>query len=298
MRAVRAPLDELAEFSRRSTHEFQRGFIAMASARAREHAGLSWRDEHRRALNGVAEAIGQTMTIANLYGRRRVWLEVDAAESRSFAHSPIVPKVAFAEAVADIIRREARLATSAADIARIYQEGGFALAESADIALTRRIQEIVAQSIARGTPELSAAALVREAGDFTAAYADTVYRTNLSTAYTAGRFEQARDPDVQRAMPAMERTSVRDSAVRRGRPEDHGENHLAADGLVAATDDVIWEGYRPPSGFRCRCAVRLVSVAELRRRGLMDGDRVVRFEPPGLSAFRAHPSFQGVSWSI
>jgi hypothetical protein len=243
-----------------------------------------------RALKGVQAAVGETLVIANLLGRRRVLLDMDA----QFAAVMDVPRVEFADAIASILSREPRLAESAEAVADMYAgRYSFAVARSIDEQLTARIQVAIASLIDRGEPAPKAAAVLAEIGEWTQSYADTVYRTNLSTAYTAGRFAQALEPDVVRALPALERYSVRDSAVRRGRREDGGENHLAAHGLVAAAADPIWKTHAPPSGYRCRCGVRMVSATELRRRGLLDPQgRVKRHEPPGLAAFRAHPNFR------
>lgn len=50
----------------------------------------------------------------------------------------------------------------------------------------------------------------------------------------------------------------RDQKVRRGRPEDHGENHKALDGISAPHDDVVWRRFTPPCGFACRCVLLVV----------------------------------------
>lgn len=46
-----------------------------------------------------------------------------------------------------------------------------------------------------------------------------------------------------------------DDSVRRGRPEDKGENHLAMDGISAPADDMVWSSFTPPLGFGCRCSL-------------------------------------------
>ena len=318
-RPLKDPATEIAEFAARSTDQFRGAFFTLARAVASEDAG-----KRERALERVAKTIGETMALADLFGRRRVWLEVDAAdddhkplsyfqpgrqhlahlncfsvlphveenERIRFAHSPLVPRVAFKEAVLGLVAREPRLAESAEAVSAIYRDRhGFALAKSADLALTDRIQAIVTGAVHDGRTAPSVSRIIAEMGGFTESYADTVYRTNLNTAYTAGRFQQAQEPAVREILPALERFSVTDSAVRQGRPKDHGENHLAAHGLIADTHDAIWRTHAPPSGYRCRCGVRLVPRSELRRRGLLEGSRVVRYTPRGFENFRAHPNF-------
>ncbi|MEJ2435867.1 MAG: phage minor head protein, partial [Pseudolabrys sp.] len=250
------------------------------------------------AMERVARTIGQTMTLADLFGRRRVWLEIDAApvggqpEFVHFEASPVVPHVPFSEAYDDLLRREPRLAENAAEVANLYEtKHAFALARSADKELTSAVERFIAKTVQSGKPAPAAAQIIADMGDWTRAYAGTVYRTNLNTAYTAGRFQQAQEPGVREILPAFERYSIHDSAVRQGRPRDGGENHLAASGLVADTRDAVWRRAAPPSGYGCRCGVRLVPRVELRRRGLLEGDRVLRYEPPGFAAFAPHPNF-------
>jgi len=288
---VRTPESELEEFARRSTDRFARHFIRMA------HGIVGDNKEYESAYDNLARVIGETMTMADLYGRRRLFLELDAAMDRAppdavfdaRTDNPIIPHVAFTDAFNDLIRREPRLAATAQDVADLYKDRySFALVKSADEALTERIRNYVAASV-QGTPSITE--MIREIGDFTKSYADTVYRTNLTTAYTAGRFEQAQDPDVRAVIPAMERFSVRDSALRSGRPQDNGENHAAAHGFVADTRDPMWARVAPPSGYNCRCSVRMVSNWELRKRGLLEGVRVLRYTPPSFENFAPHPRF-------
>ncbi len=291
-RPLRSSESELKEFSRRSTDQFAEAFIGMV----RGIVGDTHK-EYQAAFRKMTEVVGETMTIADLYGRRRVWLEADAAVARAqpeelFAATPLLPSVTFEDAFDSIVSREPRLAMDADLVAQIYQERyGFALARSADAALTGRVQDFVASFVesGRGTPSIPD--VIAGVGDFTRAYAQTVYRTNLTTAYTAGRFKQAQEPGVREVLPAMERWSIRDSGLRSGRPEDNGENHAAADGLVADTRDPIWRTHAPPSGYNCRCGVRMVPRPELRRRNLLEGSRVLRFTPSGFQNFRAHERF-------
>ena len=289
---VKSPESEFNALADRSTDAFALEFFPMLRAVARGDQAAT-----RRARERIAKVLGQTMTLADFMGRRRALLEFDAAVSRepaaSFGHSPVVPKVTFSEAYKDLLTREPRLAVNAEEVAELYREThAFALAKSAEKAITRAVQGAITSSVKSGVSMPSTSKIVQSLGDFTRSYANTVYRTNLNTAYTAGRFQQAQEPGVRTVLPAMERWSVRDSSLRAGRHQDGGENHAAAHGLVAATTDRIWQTLAPPSGYGCRCGVRLVSVSELRKRGLLDANgAVIRYEPPGFGKFRAHANF-------
>lgn len=226
---------------------------------------------HAKALGDFARYMGQTLSICALLGARRTLL-LARAQSREGANftaahfatavPALVPAVPFLEAIEDLVSREPKLAQTWKEVSALYnREHAFALAKSADIEITKRVQRKVAQAIEEGGERGAVRRAIMDLGPFTEDYADNVFRTNAATAYTAGTFKQAQDPDVAEVMPAFEFTSARDVDVRK--------NHRAADGLVAATHDPIWDTFAPPIGYRCRCSIDLVSKYELDRRGLL-----------------------------
>jgi SPP1 gp7 family putative phage head morphogenesis protein len=85
-------------------------------------------------------------------------------------------------------------------------------------------------------------------------HAETIYRTNLQTAYQVGRYEQMTDPDVVAMRPYWIYVAVMDG---RTRPE-----HAALNGKVFPADDPFWDHWYPPNGFNCRCTVHTLSEAE------------------------------------
>ena len=161
-----------------------------------------------------------------------------------------LPRVPFTEAVADVMSRDARLARGAADVAAAYNdEHGFALARSESLVVTRRVQSAIAKAghdgATRDEAVLSIRRIVAEAGadmaDWTRAYAETAFSTNVSTAYSAGRFRQMADPAVAFAIGALMFDGPAD--------DDARPNHVAALGLIAAPDDPVWHKLAPPLGW-------------------------------------------------
>ncbi|HGC5033035.1 TPA: phage minor head protein, partial [Escherichia coli] len=74
---------------------------------------------------------------------------------------------------------------------------------------------------------------------------DTIFRTNMSVLYSAGRWaEQMENVDDR---PYWMYTGINDSHTRR--------SHLALHGLVLRWDDPFWQAFYPPNGWRCRCSV-------------------------------------------
>jgi len=101
----------------------------------------------------------------------------------------------------------------------------------------------------------------------------TIYRTNLQTAYMAGRWQQFA-AQRERA-PYVQCLAVMDSNTRPA--------HAALHGLVFRIDDPALGVIAPPNGFNCRCRLRNLDETELAERGLsVETDaRVVVSPDPG-----------------
>jgi len=269
--------DELQKFLDKSAAAFYRGMRDIYWSRYGE-------GESNNAIRDMASLISRTLILANLNGRKRVLMEADrAAEINKFSQekSPISP-LPFVEAIEDLTSRDPRLAFGYKAVAKLYsEEHVFALAKSINKNLSERIQKAISDTMKSGEGLPKFSELWREITPWTQNYADVVYRTNTSSAFTAGRIEQAKDPDVMEAVPALEYISMH---LPNTRP-----NHEAASGLIASSDDPIWNTFSPPLGFQCRCGVNMISRYELERRGLFKDGKVIRFLPPNFAA--AHPDY-------
>jgi hypothetical protein len=98
-----------------------------------------------------------------------------------------------------------------------------------------------------------------------------IYSTNLSTAYSAGRYQQMTDPDVQRYQPYWRYRHA--DGEKHPRPE-----HLAWDGLVLRADDPWWTTHYPPNGWGCGCWVEPLTERELRALGKTGPDKAPALE--------------------
>ncbi len=286
----------------------------------------------QKARSDMVDLVRFTQQLADLLGRRRVLLELDVSmeqfgPQRLLRHAgakhrvhyidpdplpepqkagvptPLQPNKSFREAVIDITAREPRLAGTADLVAEVYsREHGFSLVQAMEPQVVDAVQNIIAKAIEELVPipiavaRIQDAALAQQLTPFARGYAETVYRTNLATAYTAGRFQQAADPEISQALPAFRYSAIKDSVLRRGRKEDEyapglAENHLALDGMIAATGSNIWQIYAPPNGWNCRCNLRLVSIFELQRRGVIRSLDDPIPEPQDLDSSWVHPRF-------
>ena len=291
-------LDELQELEEVYQHVGQDvtdSLEDMFRAHARQDEAL-----RLRALNKYTRAVRWLQAYADLLGRRRVMLlakktqkttpeaeisrspfgerlEVEkfAAGEIEFEPSvPGVPRVPFTQALDDLIDRfpvgiAADLKNKGAEVAQVYsRQQAFALAEISDAYVTRRVQNIIGDVLEKGlSRERAIEKVVEEAPHASHAYARTVTRTNISTAYSAGTFQQASDPVIRPLFPAFEYQSRRDKNTRQGNAALGEENHLALDGLIAAVDWVGWGKWAPPNGYNCRCAITPVPLDVLESRG-------------------------------
>ena len=87
---------------------------------------------------------------------------------------------------------------------------------------------------------------------------DNIFRTNIQTAFSVGRYRQMMQ--VAALRPYWQYDAVNDSRTR--------PTHLAMDDKVFRHDHPFWDRWYPPNGYRCRCNVRTLSQREVDRDGL------------------------------
>lgn len=98
---------------------------------------------------------------------------------------------------------------------------------------------------------------------------ETIFRTNLANAFSAGAYELRSDPVVMEARPYDQYRAIGDA---RTRPE-----HRRLDGTVRPADDPWWDTHTPPLGFNCRCRRVPLTEDEARAEGITR--RPPRVEP-------------------
>lgn len=249
-------------------------------------AAIARETDRRRPLAQLAGALRWSQAAADLVARANVigrrLAVADHAPAAAYAAEPAalvpeVPRVPFLEAIADLLGRVAvgirpELADRARVVAEVYSERhGFALARIAEEWIAERVRDKIGDLLKRGVPETRAGEeIAAEAPDLTEAYARTVYRTNVATAYRAGQMREAADPVTRRFLPAFRYETAGDVSVRGHPANEHRgeENHWALHGLVARTDSPTWGRWSPPGGWNCRCDLRLMDREEIAERGI------------------------------
>lgn len=80
---------------------------------------------------------------------------------------------------------------------------------------------------------------------------DLIWRTNITSAYQAGRWQQLEAAGIEHLK------YVHNDGVRHPRP-----NHLAMDGTILPRTDPFWQINYPPNGFGCKCRAVAATRAE------------------------------------
>jgi SPP1 gp7 family putative phage head morphogenesis protein len=99
---------------------------------------------------------------------------------------------------------------------------------------------------------------------------ETIFRNNLQTAYSAGRY--AKMQGVKKARPYWQYITVEDERVRPTCAILHNR--------VFPADHEFWEQHFPPNGHKCRCTVRTLSARQVEQEGL-----TVETEKPGPGVY-------------
>lgn len=301
---ILSPDDEVGDLAAKSSAAIVDAANALIRARVTADGTA-----YRQAMDEAASVLAEVLMLADLMGRRRMLLLAEQAEGiakdsrpetarlAALADGPvgrmvewargILPTVKFREAVHDVLDRHPELAIGWEKVAAVYRERhGFACAKAMDVRVTERVQEVIAQTVENGGV-VNPRKVIRELGDWSQSYADTVYETNVRTAYTAGQFAQMERPAVARVLLGFRFVSALLATTR--------PNHKDCHGLTAPTNSGLWDRYSPPLGFRCQCALREISIFEAQDKRLLDASgNLITVLPPQFSKAGPDPGFSGM----
>ncbi len=104
---------------------------------------------------------------------------------------------------------------------------------------------------------------------------DVIYRTNIQTAYQAGRYLEMKN--ASQTHPYWQFIAVIDNRTR--------PNHAALNGKVIPANDPFWKTHYPPLGYNCRCRVRALTGNDIKAMGLQiyPGSAFLHIQPdPGF----------------
>jgi len=83
-------------------------------------------------------------------------------------------------------------------------------------------------------------------------HTETIVRTNFASVFNDGRWDLFNDPAVVGFVPAYQYSGILDNRIR--------ETHRKMDGKIYPRDDPIWNRWRPPCGYNCRCILTPVTI--------------------------------------
>jgi SPP1 gp7 family putative phage head morphogenesis protein len=137
----------------------------------------------------------------------------------------------------------------------------FRYAGSYELASVQALFDSIADAIDNGTPyDTWRRQVKKDLKSKAPPHLETIFRTNVQTAYTTGRWSQLTNADTLVLRPYWMHDSVLDSRTTELICEPR-------DGLIKPADDPYWLTSYPPLHFRCRSAVRAIRESEAKRRG-------------------------------
>tara|TARA_R110002110_G_scaffold152407_1_gene345094 strand:- start:2393 stop:3295 length:903 start_codon:yes stop_codon:yes gene_type:complete len=247
-------------------------------------------EEKAKVKGELAEALVRQQSVADLLGRRRLYLDTHGDEKkRSFAQYEIPEE----ETADEFLKRlEESASPEAQEIVEEHRKSVTSFALGATIlaawvikkatgAVNRLIRREVKTGLSR---EAAQSKVIRGLEDkdpdisVTRSYAETVFRTNLNTAYTSARTQQATTPAFRNKVVAWRYVTMEDDRVR--------PNHAAAHDFIAHVTDPIWRKLSPPMGFNCMCVLEAVGLSAAERAGAATASGLATYK---LSPIGAHP---------
>jgi SPP1 gp7 family putative phage head morphogenesis protein len=182
----------------------------------------------------------------------------------------------------DYFRRKGLTPTfSYAEMLGKAHDQAFTVAKMMDMDLLKQVRDSLDMALANGTPfgewKKTIAPMMKQAGWWgvvpmldpqtgrlvnaqtgSAWRLETIFRTNLQNAYSAGQWAQMEQQAD--AAPYLLYDAIDDH---RTRPA-----HRAWDGVVLPMSDPWWRTHTPPCGWNCRCGVIQLSPEQLGRMGI------------------------------
>jgi hypothetical protein len=222
-------------------------------------------------VDKLADALAATNATADLLGRSRVREMHDRATTHGGLHRfADVSLSTFADGFPGIMATPhdalayftGLFPTLAVDPQRWEGEQrrrAFTLAEGANRALTRRVQELIAKSMEENESVADATARIRDALSDVGVtprnpqYAEMVFRTNAMDSFQTGMWEEGNAGDVADVFPAWQYLGIDDERA----GEDHRPKFDRFYPRTAAFAQV--RGKRP---YNCRCGMRWVDQFE------------------------------------
>lgn len=178
------------------------------------------------------------------------------------------------------------------------REVGFTVAKAVSLDAVEKVQAALAEDVAQGGTLRIFRARIREVIDESAlseAKVETLYRTHVSRAYSAGQLDVHDHPLVASQFPYVLYSATHDARVR---PDHLAMEHLGmlltdgSRGPVYRADDPVLRAHWPPWAWNCRCVCIFLSLADAASYGVREAIEWLRTGiPPANPEFVPDPGF-------
>jgi SPP1 gp7 family putative phage head morphogenesis protein len=171
------------------------------------------------------------------------------------------------------------------------REFAFTVAGAAQADLVAEVYEAIGRAIEEGTTLEDFKAeigdrLAEAWGGENAPRVETIFRTNVQSAYSEGRYSVFSAPAVKDARPYFRYELIDDGT------QSDDDPCLDCDGVVLPQDDQWWSEHLPPLHPNCRCSFTALSEEEARDEGIDTGGP----DAEAADGFGGLPSSEGSDW--
>jgi SPP1 gp7 family putative phage head morphogenesis protein len=187
-------------------------------------------------------------------------------------------------------KRRPVIRNGATQTVRDAQARAFRVAGITSVNLVTEVHQAIDDAIANGTTlddfkKRVGAKLADEWGAPNARRVETIFRTNVQSAYNAGRWAEMNRPAVLAVRPFWKYVAILDGRTT--------ATCAPLNGVIAKHDDAFWESHFPPLHFNCRSTVVSLSRGETERAGGVKP--VPKADKPG-KGFGTRPDLAGTDF--
>ena len=218
----------------------------------------------------------QPNILARVIARRLVTLSpADGGGGGFFRQTPVTPPKSRLNRGLEWFTKRLNLPRERFDeLAERERKHAFTVAGVAQLDLIQQVKEALASAVAEGKTleefkdEVGASLEAEWKGTVAnpGARLETIFRTNVQSAYNAGKHHAATEPDALERRPYWQFVAALDNRTTNiCRP---------LNGKVIKADDPFWNDHTPPLHFNCRSTIRPLTEEQAKQRGIATGDEI------------------------
>lgn len=208
-------------------------------------------------VEGLEPVLTEAMVASHLFGR----LSMIQKAASVLGPRAVGLQETYEDAIRLMERRQKLTEDQIQDLRSKYGEEALTAARGLGSSVQRKVAVAVTEAVRTGSIQREGVRAIRRAFDKAGFVperigqphlAETLFRTNVQLAHSAGRVNASRDPVIDEIFWGWEYTTVGDDRVR--------PNHMMLDGVRAEKGSARWREIMPPSGFNCRCLLPSTQV--------------------------------------